>query len=891
MSDDGGNTGILNLQTIFAGLQLSLMETPRAELQLQAMQSRGLSPLEVIFSCGVCQDTLKTIYSEPDNNSGLRNTADSTKGTVVKLWLTECAHLTCGKHLEGGGLPFHPDDQPPRAPCPICSGEKGDTTQKALFAVHGVEAGEFDPHIPASYFQLPPVKLDASDPGMDAMRFQYLALIRYGSRILDKLKNAERDKDDLQRIRAVESQAAKRLEGQKGLLGVRVAKLEQQAKEYDTWKEREPQVLHYLSVISPLIRENVDMKEQLRSLGYAVPSTNYALQLADESVIAQRIPRKRSDEDVAVEDDGMDDHDIDTGLGVSHDQHTVTALQNMHNRTPAQLALERVEQLGQSQLKDSQIGQRSSGRKRKHAQMGGDSAYKRRSSREAQIGRRMESRDIMPPPPLPLPRGSEQPRPLNVSNQPFSTPNHRGNISPHQRVFQEQGSREISGLTTQNYEAGSHLVANLPESRSDVTIRSTSGQNRRRSQHFSNAQDEQSPWPFHQEEVNDKENLPSRDLPRDGRPAIGANTLFRPPIRRSVPFYGSAIARPNQLLETYDRSPNRSSQLAYGTSNLFSAIQDGELDRQLLYPRQQQQSARLTPSPLGQRLTLPPPPPTISHNDNPSRQGLFANIHSSAPSESLPHRQPLAFISANRNQSVTPSGQQFYPHTPRRSLGSTQETFADPAVMSRNSRTAVQQLARVHTNTDRRSSSSRLGLAHQSTSPFFADTNRSGNSAHFGTTTSNPRNLMQDFRMDPRAQSPAPSTRNTSASLSFISDPRLSSNRYQHHSSGSVNTTSGLAARFNPPATPRLPPSRYQQGSAFLRQTNSGLFTPAPTTTGSAFRPSGLSGPRGVPRSEGVAITTRREGGVHLGEFLRRDDYESESRGLFTATGRRSVRR
>jgi len=70
------------------------------------MQSRGLSPLEVIFSCGICQDTFKTIYSEPDGNSGLRNSADSTKGAVVKLWLTECAHLTCGKHLEDGGLPI-----------------------------------------------------------------------------------------------------------------------------------------------------------------------------------------------------------------------------------------------------------------------------------------------------------------------------------------------------------------------------------------------------------------------------------------------------------------------------------------------------------------------------------------------------------------------------------------------------------------------------------------------------------------------------------------------------------------------------------------------------------------------------------------------------------------
>jgi len=64
----------------------------------------------------------------------------------------------------------------------------------------------------------------------------------------------ERDKDDLQRIRAIESQAAERLVGQKGLLEVKVAKLEQDAAEYHSWEQREPQLFHYLKIISPMAK-------------------------------------------------------------------------------------------------------------------------------------------------------------------------------------------------------------------------------------------------------------------------------------------------------------------------------------------------------------------------------------------------------------------------------------------------------------------------------------------------------------------------------------------------------------------------------------------------------------------------------------------------------------
>lgn len=79
------------------------------------MQSKRFHPLDIIFSCTVCGATLDEVYSEPDVNGGLGATSDSEDGngglgstsdsediSIVRLYLTHCAHLTCAKHLEGG---------------------------------------------------------------------------------------------------------------------------------------------------------------------------------------------------------------------------------------------------------------------------------------------------------------------------------------------------------------------------------------------------------------------------------------------------------------------------------------------------------------------------------------------------------------------------------------------------------------------------------------------------------------------------------------------------------------------------------------------------------------------------------------------------------------------
>ena len=62
------------------------------------------SPADIVLSCTICQETLSTIYADDGGNNGMRKAEeDPHNSKITKLWLTECAHLTCGKHLPGGG--------------------------------------------------------------------------------------------------------------------------------------------------------------------------------------------------------------------------------------------------------------------------------------------------------------------------------------------------------------------------------------------------------------------------------------------------------------------------------------------------------------------------------------------------------------------------------------------------------------------------------------------------------------------------------------------------------------------------------------------------------------------------------------------------------------------
>jgi hypothetical protein len=53
----------------------------------------------IIFSCGVCQRTLDEIYPLPGPGEHLGR----PRVEGVRLWMTDCSHVTCSEHIQGGG--------------------------------------------------------------------------------------------------------------------------------------------------------------------------------------------------------------------------------------------------------------------------------------------------------------------------------------------------------------------------------------------------------------------------------------------------------------------------------------------------------------------------------------------------------------------------------------------------------------------------------------------------------------------------------------------------------------------------------------------------------------------------------------------------------------------
>ena len=63
----------------------------------------GIPLEEIVFSCGVCQATVSELYASKDSNLGFHSGSGNDDGVVTKLWIADCSHITCAKHLEGGG--------------------------------------------------------------------------------------------------------------------------------------------------------------------------------------------------------------------------------------------------------------------------------------------------------------------------------------------------------------------------------------------------------------------------------------------------------------------------------------------------------------------------------------------------------------------------------------------------------------------------------------------------------------------------------------------------------------------------------------------------------------------------------------------------------------------
>lgn len=66
--------------------------------------AEGITPLDVIFSCCVCNATFSEVYQGPGETvQGLSDGINPKNRLVTRLYLAACCHVFCSKHLEGGG--------------------------------------------------------------------------------------------------------------------------------------------------------------------------------------------------------------------------------------------------------------------------------------------------------------------------------------------------------------------------------------------------------------------------------------------------------------------------------------------------------------------------------------------------------------------------------------------------------------------------------------------------------------------------------------------------------------------------------------------------------------------------------------------------------------------
>lgn len=87
--------------------------------------------------------------------------ASTSKVEVEEALL--CLHVHLKLMLRLAGVPFYSEQQTPRAPCPLCSADRNDRSNKDLFFVNGSSKGQYDDNIPESYFQTPPVSLSVEN--------------------------------------------------------------------------------------------------------------------------------------------------------------------------------------------------------------------------------------------------------------------------------------------------------------------------------------------------------------------------------------------------------------------------------------------------------------------------------------------------------------------------------------------------------------------------------------------------------------------------------------------------------------------------------------------------------------------------------------------------------
>ncbi|KAI9787783.1 MAG: hypothetical protein M1835_002644 [Candelina submexicana] len=868
-------------------------------------QLQDLTPLDVIFSCAVCQATVKGIYADAQDNSGLRIDPDSEKGVVVKLWLTECGHLTCGEHLEGGGAPFHPAGQPPHAPCPICSAEAGIIEPRALYAVYGTEEGQYDPKIPRNYFETPPIRLHGNAPGKDALRFQYLSLLRYGTRILHKLKQVEQEKVALQIAKDKEATNSEIMKQRLLTLEGRARELEVKEEKLKSWEKREPTIKHYLHILNSLVKENEMLKQQLSFLGYTVPATKYAMNLADKNDLSKPSTH------------------IDT-VGMDHavtDGHEESFVERAHLGPKAPTMTPLVRDWRAPTFAGRASGEQqessSSGMKRKLDDVLGAIA-------DPLERRDRSSRDMMPPPQRPGGTTSLSPyKPSDSNRVQYSVPNKSQWTSPQKPICQGQ---EAQGGLDKPYSEGLKMASADPNS-----LMLSNGVN--------------SPRPVE----NEAPQYTMRDLHGLGncaRQSIQQDWHYPERPYPCFPSWSSSETGPQHSSHAQQPMVNtrdvHKSPLPWPRNGVRGPIMVSPYAGEARGVEVRQQADAYgtvsTQSPGPHRISLLSPLATRSRIGSPSRFGSYAQMdqrdglmqqrQAMGPPATIPHSNLLASLSPDRSLRTPVQGA--YPLRSRLSTESVRNNLSDPTTPLRGGFPSI----RKH---ERPPGLRREPVSESVTSPFFKS-HGPRSAERLGTTNDlrgqTAKNVMQGWRMGPTTGSST--TLPSLNGLSFITDPRtvpkdqlpnrkpvVDGNRGSHffapstpppngfHHSGGVSTvyTQPNGAAYH---HPRTFSQRQSNGANIFSRQVQPLPSSMPSITSSlgashASRPPfsrddgtlrvGRGGDGGTQKRQIESIGPQRRGNESTrGQgFLQRidnDQYRSGSRNSFAAVnGRRSVRR
>ncbi|KAJ9665117.1 hypothetical protein H2201_004777 [Coniosporium apollinis] len=821
--------------------------------------SLSVSPSEIIFSCSICQATPSDIYKNVHNSRGIRDGRSPEAQIATRLWLTECAHLTCGEHLEGGGAPFHPEGEQPRAPCPLCVVEKNDGRPKSLYGIRGTQEGSYDEAIPGSWFESPPVRLDRNGAGMEALRvsntqcsatwlkrltdmqFQYLQLIRFSTKILQKSRQATQTQAEAERTIEDLLSSHQTLEDRVKELKSRVKALERSEAKLRHWEEREPAIRHYLGVVSAIAKENDSLKAQLVALGYEVPKTNYSLKLADDRHLLNASRAGEKQQPAPPERSQV--HEVSQTPGVRQNDRS----SNNQDRS--------------SESHETT----SSGRKRKLQE------FTEQNYLEAK--RPKSSRDLMPPPSLPITRKSNAPPHSREQNR-ESTGGHRPSLGSNRS--HSNGSRN-GKPDLQIYENGSWQSANrrsqLEEGVSQIRL--SSGMEEPTSAYMSGAlptAPSRRPTP---REVASRGVESSRGVQPPFKPLTQtrASTDHRTQ-RDDMPFLKPLNRGPGTTdMQSHAHSPGYSQQQAL-KENLQQTLPDVAMDNRYAYDGAPHMPLEQYPSSSMKRETYD----RTAMNKYPHQQGPTEPAYSA-------HFPSSSRTIQMSDIPVTPA--------PQRRLYSAgvsrQDSVASPFFRNTTSN--------FHSNNSRQPS-------------------QVLNASHPGTV----QQIAHSYRMAPVAPLDWREPRSING-LSFITSPHNMNNEpiyrreapaYNDHHTLQPFLMSPMprneAGLFRRPDVP--PANAYTQNQPYA------FAAPLPTMSNSYVRqvaplPSGLppavsyhrgsSTARGFARDDVLSIKGARSGpaglphrgsDTHRGDFVTRDPGYSGSRGLFSSTGgRRSIRR